>query len=850
MAKQQQQQQQQQLQQQHQQSGVGSKTPLLVLGAAALMIQGLLVFPTVNAETTVTTHNPIAVNDASITQTNRRGKISFDLGIQHNLQTIASLSTGGSGPAGAGPQLWAGSSSPSSFPSPSSQANATTPARQQEEKKQGQEQTAATAVLKDASLALYRKIRLEEESSPDAAAFAPSSLAANTHTTMTTSSTSTMKKQANEPIDNVLSGDGDRTTENDDIEQQQQQQQVASTEREAVNRNTPEVTSHSDTDTTAAVTAAAAAAANSDIQKAASKDVSAVVVEEEESLPPYSPSESDEKKKNKKKTSVDDNDDNDDEDDNTGGDHNDESQNDQDKKVTDEIVTETDTTEFEDAGDVGETVVEADDETPRVGDRVVLDKDDNLVKDVTLEKELQHAVKENGEAESDHVTLSDDKSTKSTLETTTPIDATEKGDKPLDKTPKPEELKDDEEEEVEEEEEEPQQQVEEKGDKKKNNAADPETTAPADDNKEIPGKKAEDEEVDNDKGNDEEEANMEEKKDGVDEAMVDFADRKMKKSSHRGQAFAKLREQLLKQQQQQQQQEQEQPQPLQQQEEEQMPQQKSPEDAEAPADVDLTAPTTPTPKPDDTSNNNDGTTTLVRAPDFVPQEDMRAVMNAKAEKDKREKPLIGGPLTPQQIADTEHQGANAFFELFAADVFPDVKLLGNNQLQDLDFEQRLKAVEGDATTIFSTSDNANKDAAKDVKDSKNDKSSSSSTAGSLPDAMKPNASGGPPDRNAAGPAAGQPQQRQQPASGPAAPASPSLASGAKGSTSAAAAPAGKGGSKDSAAGTAGFGTVPMFGPAQLDFGNGAASTLLSSSPLASKASLAFALAFGIAWMAL
>ncbi|KAK3846275.1 MAG: hypothetical protein J3R72DRAFT_256370 [Linnemannia gamsii] len=1000
MANQRPKQQQRHHQHQQQQSGAGSKAPLLVLGAAVLMIQGLLVFPTVNAETPVTIHNPITVNGASIAKTNGEGKVSFDLGVHHNLQTLASLSTGGSGPAGAGPQLWAGSSSSSS---PFSDENATTSARQQVKKKQEQEKTTATTVLKDVSSALYRKIRLEEEeSNVDAAAAAPSSLAASTHITMTTSSMSTMKKQAREALDDVLSGEEEPADDGDELEQQ-----VASTEREAVSRNTPGVASLSEPDTAAVV----AADAKSDIQKVTSKDVSVEAVKEDESHPPYSPSDSDDnKKKRTKKVSVavvDEskketaNDDNDDADDNTEGDQTDQLQDDMSKKTMDEIVTETDTEVGDASGgagadiveDVSDAAVEDEDETPRVGDQVVLDENGNLVKDVTLVKKKQQAVKESVEAKGDRATPSVDKGTKTTLETIIPSDSTEKGDEPLVEAPKPEEVEDEEEEE---EEAQPQQEVEEAGDKKKKDAADPETTAPADDKKETPGKKAEDEEDDDDedKSNYDEETKMEEKND-VDDATAVVTDGKTKKTSHRGQVFAKLREQLLKKQEQEQEQQQQQ---------EQLSQQTSPEDAEAPAEGDLTASTTLTPKIDD---GGDGTTTLVRAPDFVPQEDMHAIMNAKAVKDKKEKPLVGAPLTPQQIADTEHQGANAFFELFAADVFPDVKLLGNNQLQDLDFEQRLSklkedkkskakataasagkmdkkdkkkskkqqdeehhhhhhqnekraaiipvletltekerihealenifgkdgaakveaeagdnntsdykitvqglnkdngndatpaaaeaaaagddgedddiiedldndepieilgagknghnkkhhhkqyagTIEGDTTTVFSTGDDANKNA-KDAKDSKNDKSSSSSTTGSLPDAMKPNAGGGPPDRTAPGSSAGQPQQRQQPASGHAAPASPPPpppASGAKGSTPAAAAPAGTGGGKDAAAGTAGFGTVPMFGPAQLDFGNGAASTLLSSSSLVSKGSMAFALAFGIAWMAL
>ncbi|KAF9126296.1 hypothetical protein BGW39_006720 [Mortierella sp. 14UC] len=123
---------------------------------------------------------------------------------------------------------------------------------------------------------------------------------------------------------------------------------------------------------------------------------------------------------------------------------------------------------------------------------------------------------------------------------------------------------------------------------------------------------------------------------------------------------------------------------------------------------------------------------------------------------------------------------------------------------------------------------------KDAKDSKDDKSSSFSPT-----------AGGPADRTALGPSAAQLQQRQQPASGPA-PQSPSSGAPPAGAKGAPAAVPGKGEGKG--AGAAGFGTVPMFGPAQLDFGNGAAA--LSPSPLASKGSLALAFAFGIAWMVL
>ncbi|KAI7817706.1 hypothetical protein BC939DRAFT_316855 [Gamsiella multidivaricata] len=48
------------------------------------------------------------------------------------------------------------------------------------------------------------------------------------------------------------------------------------------------------------------------------------------------------------------------------------------------------------------------------------------------------------------------------------------------------------------------------------------------------------------------------------------------------------------------------------------------------------------------------------------------------------------PLTPQQIADTEHQGANAFFGLFADNVFPDVQLAGNDEPKNLEFERQLR----------------------------------------------------------------------------------------------------------------------------------------------------------------
>lgn len=152
-------------QRQHQQptnGGAGSKAPFLVLGAAALMIQSLLVLPTTaNAETTINISTNNNNNDASVVANSGNSKVSFDLGMHHNLQTIASLSTEGSGPAGAGPQFW-GATSAAAMVSRSN--NATTPANLQQEQEQQQKDA-----LEGSSLALYRKIRLEETSDAPAA---------------------------------------------------------------------------------------------------------------------------------------------------------------------------------------------------------------------------------------------------------------------------------------------------------------------------------------------------------------------------------------------------------------------------------------------------------------------------------------------------------------------------------------------------------------------------------------------------------------------------------------------------------------------------------------------------------
>ncbi|KAF9928791.1 hypothetical protein FBU30_002111 [Linnemannia zychae] len=372
--------------------------------------------------------------------------------------------------------------------------------------------------------------------------------------------------------------------------------------------------------------------------------------------------------------------------------------------------------------------------------------------------------------------------------------------------------------------------------------------------------------------------------------------------------------------------------------------------------------------PDNTTDENDATT-FARAVDFVPQEDMRAVINAKTESDQKEG-KVQTPLTPQQIVDTEHQGANAFFELFAADVFPNLKLIGNNQIEDTSFEQRLhkqkankaKAMankeskrhqgenshqnskradapeqiekervhvqlehifgkekaaeveaeadesvanyritaqgphantafagdagidrEGDIITGFDqdiddepigikgvskkshtkkkhhhkphvdatngsdiyatgidvmdvkddTMDTKDTKDAKDPKDAKDDKK----TVVSPPDAMKPGA-GGPPDRAALGPVSGQPNQHPQQATSGSTTPSPPPPKPVPATDGAAPS---KGGNKD-AAGTAEFGTVPMFGPAQLDLGNSAGLVL------ASRGSIGLTLILGIVWL--
>lgn len=178
-------------QRQHQQfgsssGGAGSKAPLLVLGAA-LMIQGLLVLPTtVNAETINTANN---VND----------KVSFDLGVHHNLQTIASLSAGGSGPAGVGPQLWGTTITHSSNNATTTPANL-----QQEQKEEEEQQQQKDVLLEDASPALYRKIRLEE--TRDAPVDAVGS-------TITTIATTTMEAAAKNVVGEVDKAEGIQSEE-------------------------------------------------------------------------------------------------------------------------------------------------------------------------------------------------------------------------------------------------------------------------------------------------------------------------------------------------------------------------------------------------------------------------------------------------------------------------------------------------------------------------------------------------------------------------------------------------------------------------------------------------------------
>ncbi|KAF9298733.1 hypothetical protein BGZ88_004940 [Linnemannia elongata] len=846
----------------------GSKAPLLVLGAAALMIQGLLVLPTSasNAETTINISSSNSNNnDASVMANSGNSKVSFDLGVHHNLPTIASLSTGGTGPAGAGPQLW-GTTFTAGMVSNSN--NATTPANFQQGQEQEQDRQQKDA-LEGVSSALYRKIRLEEPSdAPATAVDSTAPMAAGVKDVRVVGE-----------VEDIQSGETEPEVDED------LKKEVASTEKESVSLN-------NDTDTIDAKT------------KDGSKDVAAVGVIEEESLSiilnpaalsTLSTVVNDDKKKSKKITATEV------EDEKTADVYDDDEdfQNDNDKTTAaDETESETET----------ETEAEADAGTPRVGDQVVLDKDGNLVKDITLESEAKK---------------------KSTDASSTTANKESKPSKP----------KADEEEEEEEE----------------------EGSGNKEDHK---GKKGEEDNAKDDK-------ETEEVKKDETRTVVSNDD---KKKSHREQAFARLREQLVKQQQQQ--------------------QQLSTGETDTtavPAGLDQTAVAS-------TPVVEDGTTTLARAADFVPLENMRAVMNAKAEKDKKENNKTQSPLTPQQIADTEHQGANAFFELFAADVFPEVKLVGNNHLQDLAFEQRLNkqkedkkakaakkkqqqdkkdtkkvvnkkggkkqrsqhqsekralfatapemtekervhaalenifgkdgaakieaeaddstdveitaqglgkgvfatagadadvdaaadaaaeadaaadsedtkfidfdqdlddepigilgagkkdrrkkkhhhkhhaeaAIEGDATTVFTTGDDAKDKNAKDAKDTKDNKLTPPADS----PMAKPSA-GGPPERTVPGPSAGQPQpqqrQPQQPASGAASPASPPVGAPPAGAKGGPVTPS-KG-----EAGSAGFGTVPMFGPAQLDLGNSAASLI------ASKSSIALALVFSVAWIVL
>ncbi|OAQ36103.1 hypothetical protein K457DRAFT_890954 [Linnemannia elongata AG-77] len=822
--------------------GAGSKAPLLVLGAAALMIQGLLVLPTSanKAETTINISSSYSNNnDASVLATSGNSKVSFDLGVHHNLQTIASLSTGGAGPASAGPQLW-GTTFTAGMVSNSN--NATTPANFQQGQEQEQDRQQKDA-LEGVSSALYRKIRLEEPS--DAPATAVDSTAPM--------AASVKDVRVVGEVEDIQSGETEPEVD-EDLEKE-----VASTEKESVSLNT-------DTDTIDAKT------------KDDSKDVAAVTVVEEESLSiilnPVALSTLstvvNDNKKSKKITATEV------EDGKTADVYDDDEdfQNDNDKTTAaDETESETET----------ETEAEADAGTPRVGDQVVLDKDGNLVKDITLESEAKK---------------------KSTDASSTTASKESKPSKPMA----------DEEEEEEEEEEE-----------KKEGSGDKE------DHK---GKKDEE-----DNAKDDKEAE-EVKKDETRTVVSNDG----KKKGHREQAFARLREQLVKQQQQQQ----------------QLSTGETDTTALA-AGLDQTAVAS-------TPVVEDGTTTLARAADFVPPEDMRAVMNAKAEKDKKENNKTQSPLTPQQIADTEHQGANAFFEqrlnkqkedkkakavkkkqqqdkkdtkkvvnkkggkkqrsqhqsekraLFAtapemtekervhaalenifgkdgaakieteADDSTDVEItaqgLGkgvfatagadadvdaaadaaadSEDTKIIDFDQDLDdepigilgagkkdrrkkkhhhkhhaeaAIEGDATTVFTTGDDAKDKNAKDAKDTKDN----TLTPPADSPMAKPSA-GGPPERTVPGPSAGQPQpqqhQPQQPASGAASPASPPVGAPPAGAKGGPVTPS-KG-----EAGTAGFGTVPMFGPAQLDLGNSAASLI------ASKSSITLALVFGVAWMVL
>ncbi|KAF9551647.1 hypothetical protein EC957_006540 [Mortierella hygrophila] len=850
--------------------GAGSKAPLLILGAAALMIQGLLVLPIpANAETTITIssnnnsdNNNNNNNGASVIANSGNSKVSFDLGVHHNLQTIASLSTGGSGPAGAGPQLWGTTSAVGATAATvvSHSNNATTPVNLRQEQQQKD-------VLEGASLALYRKIRLEETSD------APAAVDATTPMAATAKDVGVVKE-----VEDIQSGKTEPAID-DGLENE-----VAPAGEEPVSRNTDANT----TDTK---------------KKDGNKNVAAVAVVDEESfsvilspvsLSTLSTAANDDKKKKSKKTTVTELEDEKKADD---YDDNEDVQNDKPTIATDEDESEAETeTETE-----TETKTEAVDGTTRVGDQVVLDKDSNPVKDVILEKEAEKKATDTYSAENH------EDAAPAIVDTTADATTYNKESKPL----KPEE----------------EEEGEEEGEEKEDPS----------DKKDEKGKKGEEDNAEDDKDADE----------TKDEATTMVPDGG-KKKGHRKQAFARLREQLVKQQQQQ-------------------LSTGETDTAEAPAESDQTADAT-TPMAEDT------TTTLARAADFVPPEDMRAVMDAKAERDKTGNKKTQSILTPQQIADTEHQGANAFFELFAADVFPDVKLVGNNQLQDLDFEQRLNKqkedkkakaakkkqqqdkkdkkeankkdkkkvankkdknkvankeggmkqqqdrhqnekralpaaapdmtekervhaalenifgkdgaakIEAEADDssdveitaqgldkgIFATANAADAKYAKknhhkkkkhhhkhhhkhhamaatkndvtsifttDAKDTKDNKLTPPADS----PMSKPRASG-PPEYTVPGSSAGQPQPQQhqtkQPASGTASPASPPGGAPPAGAKGGPAAPS-KG-----ETGTAGFGTVPMFGPAQLDLGNSAASLI------ASKSSIALAFVFGVAWMVL
>ncbi|KAF9092601.1 hypothetical protein BGX23_004134 [Mortierella sp. AD031] len=786
--------------QQHKQQQQQSKTPLLLLGgAAALMIQGLLVIPA-NAETTNT-------NDAG-------NKVSFDLGVHHNLQAIGSLSTGGSGPAGAGPQLWGFTSASivsnaNNTSTPSSAASAAVSTHQ--------------GVVENASIALYRKIRLED----------------------------TMGDTANNDANTALNVGGAEEAE-DIISGEDALDEVTVDQTDIKKNKEPSTIKNNDDDD--------------------KKELEIVVVE------------------------------------------------DTDKTKKDKVTTEGETVD----GDMDE-----DDQTGGADKKVAVDSDPETETETEAETDVKE--KEESTARDEHPASSERSKTSSLDTTGSDADKKTTTTKPAKDEP-PQEAENDDDDDDDDDDDEKEQEDEEDGDKKK-------AGSEAVDKKKDQGDKKINDDNDDEEDGDEKDKNVSDSKGGPREP-----------------AFAKLREQLLKQQ-----------------------QEKSP---------------STTSDNNDSNINDDSIKTLVRAADFVPQEDMQAVMNAKATKDNKDKGTIKTlPLTPQQIADTEHQGANAFFELFAADIFPDLKLVGNNQLQDLDFEQRLskqkqdrkskaakaakatkkekkdnrkksdkkdkkqqqdqnrhlnekRAVAGvadvatdasfaanlesekehihavlesifgkagtaakvdkakaeemdnadfeattqgglhkdaadsneeatifdedlnddepirilgvgkkgphkkhhhmnhgaaattedEVSTVFSIGDDA-KDA-KDAKDTKDTKESKDSkpTADTPPNAMKP---------NAGGPSAGQPQPKPQPQQHPQPASSASAPAGAPpaGAKDGPSSPA-KGLGKDGGAGTAGFGAVPMFGPAQLDLGNGTASSL------ASKTSIVFAVVFGIAWMAL